>query len=103
MASCVFKSSARHSIAKSTLSGSRAKVLDVETLPNPLRPPQPVKTTGGKDNRLRLTLLQLAQPGIDVAAKLDVFKIGPQRAQLGLTSRAAATYLRIRPAAQKMN
>ena len=70
------------------------EMFHIEALPNPLGPPKPIQAACREDNGLRLALLKLAQPRIDVAAKLNVLEIMTQISELGLTPWAAAAHSR---------
>jgi len=73
------------------LSGGGAEVVGVEALADPLGSAEAVEAAGREDDGLGLPFAKLAETGVDVAAKFDVFEIGAEGAELRLAARTAAT------------
>ena len=80
--------------AQRTLAGRRAKIFGIEPLANPIGLAQPIESCGSQQNRLHLTLGQLAQPRVNIAAKLHRLNVGPEHLQLRAAPLAACAHAR---------
>ena len=80
--------------AQRSLAGRRTKLLRIEPLADPIGLSQPLEASGGQQNRFHLPLGELAQPRVNIAAKLDGLDVGPERLQLRAAALAAGSHPR---------
>ena len=67
--------------------------LGVKPLAHPVGLAQPVKAGGGLQNGIHLPFSQLAQAGVNIAAKLDSLNVRAKSLQLGAAALAAGSHL----------